>query len=198
MVGVGRSTCVGGDARRRQGVRPNQGAIGQLNGSESFTGCYGRCGCKELENDLLVSSVHVRRRVTKVQRGWIRLSGEATPRLRLGEASWLHGEAVQGLGRGWGSTEGAGHDGRARVVMAGGGACFSRQAPAISASGEALGVRVPTAKASRGIYRRGRGADARGEATTCGARAAVASPRLASQASDRTRGSLRLLEFKRS
>jgi hypothetical protein len=102
------------------------------------------------------------------------------PRLRLGEASRLHGEAVQGLGRGWGSTEGASHDGRARAVMAGGGACFSRRAPAISSSGEALGVR-------------GRGADARG-----GARAAAANPLSVDQASDRTRGSLRLPEFKRS
>jgi hypothetical protein len=69
MVGVGRSTCAGGDARRRRGVRPNQGAIGQLNGSESFTGCWGRRGCKELEDDLLVSSVHARRRLTEVRRG---------------------------------------------------------------------------------------------------------------------------------
>jgi hypothetical protein len=120
------------------------------------------------------------------------------PRLRLGEASRLHGEAVQGLERGWGSTEGAGHDGRARAVMAVGGACFSRRAPAISGLGEALGVRVPTTKASRGIYRRGRGADVWGGATTRGARASTASPRSAGQASDRTRGSLLLPEFKRS
>jgi hypothetical protein len=39
MVGVGRSMCAGEDARRRRGFRPNQGTIGQLNGSESFTGC---------------------------------------------------------------------------------------------------------------------------------------------------------------
>jgi hypothetical protein len=38
MVGVGRSACVGGDARRRRGIRPTYGAIGQLNGSDSFTG----------------------------------------------------------------------------------------------------------------------------------------------------------------
>jgi hypothetical protein len=82
--------------------------------------------------------------------------------------------------------------------MVGGGACFSRRAPAISGSGEALGARVPTAKASGGIYRRGRGADMRGGATTCRARAATASPRSAGQASDRTRGSLLLPEFKRS
>jgi hypothetical protein len=29
MVGVGRSTCADGGARRRRGVRPNQGTIGQ-------------------------------------------------------------------------------------------------------------------------------------------------------------------------
>jgi hypothetical protein len=46
------------------------------------------------------------------------------PRLKLGEASRLHGEAVQELGQGWGSTEGAGHDGHARAEMAGGGAFF--------------------------------------------------------------------------
>jgi hypothetical protein len=79
------------------------------------------------------------------------------PRLKLGEASRLLWEAIQGLGRGWGSTEKAGHDDRAWVEMAGGGACFSQRASMISGSGEALGVQVPTAKASGGIYRRGRG-----------------------------------------
>jgi hypothetical protein len=68
----------------------------------------------------------------------------------------------------------------------------------ISGSGGALGARVPTAKASGGIYRRGRGVDAQGGATTRGARAAAASPRSAGQARDRTRGSLLLPEFKRS
>jgi hypothetical protein len=62
MVGVGRSTCAGGDVRRRRGVRPAHGEIVQLNGSESFTGCQIRCGCKELDEDSLVSSVHARRR----------------------------------------------------------------------------------------------------------------------------------------
>jgi hypothetical protein len=69
MVGVGQSTCAGGDARRRRGVRPTHGAIVQFNGSESFTGCHGRCECKELDEDSLVSSVHARRRKTKVRRG---------------------------------------------------------------------------------------------------------------------------------
>jgi hypothetical protein len=69
MVGVGRSTCASGDARRRRGVRPTHGAIVQSNGSESFTGCQGRCGCKELDEDSLVSSVHPLRRKTEVRRG---------------------------------------------------------------------------------------------------------------------------------
>jgi hypothetical protein len=68
----------------------------------------------------------------------------------------------------------------------------------ISGSGEALGVQVPTAKASGGIYRQGRGIDARGRATTRGARTTAASPRSVGHASDRTRGSLLLPEFKRS
>jgi hypothetical protein len=54
-----------------------------------------------------------------------------------------------------------GHDGRALVEMAGDGACFSQRAPVISGLGEARGAQVPMAKASRGIYRRGRGIDAR-------------------------------------
>ena len=37
MIGVGRSTCAGGGAHRRRGVRPNQGTIGQSNGLVSFT-----------------------------------------------------------------------------------------------------------------------------------------------------------------
>jgi hypothetical protein len=124
-------------------------------------------------------------------------SGEAMPWLKLGEASRLHWEAIQGLGRGWGSTEKAGHECRAWAEMAGGGACFSRRAPVISGSSEARGVQVPTAKASRGIYRRGHGTDAQGRATTRGARTAAASPRSAGQAIDRTRGFLLLPEFKR-
>jgi hypothetical protein len=54
----------------------------------------------------------------------------------------------------------------------------------ISGSGEALGVQVPTAKASGGIYRRGPGTSVRDAATTRGARVAAASPRSAGQASD--------------
>jgi hypothetical protein len=118
------------------------------------------------------------------------------PQLKLGEASWLHSEAIQGLERGWVSTEEAGHDGRAWAEMAGDGARFSWQAPVISGLGEAQGVQVPTAKASGGIYRRGHDIGVQGGATTRGARAAAASPRSAGQASDRTRSFLLLSEFK--
>jgi hypothetical protein len=120
------------------------------------------------------------------------------PRLKLGEASQLHGEEVQGLGRGWGSTEGAGHNGRAQAEMACGGARFPRRTPVISGSVGALGARVQMAKASGGIYRQGRRADALGGATTHGARAAAASSRSADLTRRRARGSLLLLEFKRS
>jgi hypothetical protein len=85
------------------------------------------------------------------------------PRLKLGEASRLHGEAVHGLGRGWGPTEAAGHNGRARAVMGGGGACFPRQIPVISGSGGALGARVQTTKASGAFI-------GKGEVQTCGVR----------------------------
>jgi hypothetical protein len=68
----------------------------------------------------------------------------------------------------------------------------------ISGLGRALGARVQTAKVSGGIYRRGQGADARGKATTRGARAAATSPRSAGLTRRRARGSLLLPEFKRS
>jgi hypothetical protein len=42
------------------------------------------------------------------------------PQLKLGKASPPLGEAVQGLGRGWGSSGRTGHDGRAPAGMAGG------------------------------------------------------------------------------
>jgi hypothetical protein len=79
MVGVGRSTFASGGARRRRGVQPNQGTIGQSNGSTSFTRDQGRCGCKESENDSLDCSVHARRRATEVRRGPSRASDEVLP-----------------------------------------------------------------------------------------------------------------------
>jgi hypothetical protein len=67
MVGVGRSTCAGGDARRWRGVRPAHGAIVQLNGSESFTREQGRGVREELKNGSPESLVHARRRATEVR-----------------------------------------------------------------------------------------------------------------------------------
>jgi hypothetical protein len=112
MVGVGRSTCAGGDARRRRGVRPAHGAIVQLNGSESFTGCQRRCGCKELDEDSLVSSVHARRRKTEVRRSQSRASGEVRPGPRAWKASRATGGASRSTGSTWGWLEWAGHGGR--------------------------------------------------------------------------------------
>jgi hypothetical protein len=69
MVGVGRSTCASGDARRRQGIRPAHGAIIQVNWSESFARGQEGQRCKELENGSPDCLVHARRRVTEVRRG---------------------------------------------------------------------------------------------------------------------------------
>jgi hypothetical protein len=68
VVGGGRSMRAGGGAHRRRGVRPNQGAIDQLNGSGSFTRDQGRCEREEFENGSPDCSVYARPRVTKVRR----------------------------------------------------------------------------------------------------------------------------------
>jgi hypothetical protein len=109
MVGVGRSKCAGGWARRRRRLRPIQGGIVQLNGSESFTRGQGRHRHEELDNDSPDSSVHAWWRVTEVRQGRFCFFGEAMPRLKLGEASQGLGEAIQGFGGGWRSLEMAGH-----------------------------------------------------------------------------------------
>jgi hypothetical protein len=67
MVGVGRSTCAGGGARWRRGVRPIQGTIDQSNGSESFTRDQGRCVREELKNGSQDCSVYARRRAAEVR-----------------------------------------------------------------------------------------------------------------------------------
>jgi hypothetical protein len=69
MVGVGRSACAGGGARRRRGFRPIQGEIDQSNGAESFTRDQGRGAHEELKNGSPESSVHARGRATEVRRG---------------------------------------------------------------------------------------------------------------------------------
>jgi hypothetical protein len=68
IVGVGRSTCAGGGARRRRGLRPIQGDRVQLNQSVSFTRYQGRHGREELKNSSPDSSVYARWRAAKVRR----------------------------------------------------------------------------------------------------------------------------------
>jgi hypothetical protein len=70
MVGVGRSTCAGGGARRRRGVRPNQGTIDQSNGSESFSRDQGRCMCDDLKKELPVKLTKGRRGLEVTGVGW--------------------------------------------------------------------------------------------------------------------------------
>jgi hypothetical protein len=67
MVGVGRSACAGGGARRRRGVRPIQGEIDQSNGSESFTRDQGRDVHEELKNGSPECPVHACRRAAEVR-----------------------------------------------------------------------------------------------------------------------------------
>jgi hypothetical protein len=69
MVGVGWSTCAGGDARRRLGIRPTHGAIVQLNRSESFARGQEGQWYKELENGSPDCSAHAQWRATEIRRG---------------------------------------------------------------------------------------------------------------------------------
>jgi hypothetical protein len=112
MVRVGRSTCAGGGARWRRGVWPNQGTIGQSNGSVSFTRGQGRRVRKESENDSLDCSVNARRRATEVWRGRSWVSGEVLPGPSAWKASRATGEANRGAGAAWTRLERAGHGGR--------------------------------------------------------------------------------------
>jgi hypothetical protein len=112
MVGVGRSTRAGGGARRRRGIRPNEGAIDQLNGSGSFTRGQGRCECEEFENGSPDCSVYVRPRATEVQRRRSWVSGEVLPGLRAWKALWATCEANRGIGTAWTRLERAGRGGR--------------------------------------------------------------------------------------
>jgi hypothetical protein len=47
----------------------------------------------------------------------------------------LSGKLSKGLGEAGGLRKKAGHDGRARAVVAGGGACYSRRTPVTTGSG---------------------------------------------------------------
>jgi hypothetical protein len=112
MVGVGRSTCAGGGAHRRRGIRPNQGMIGQSNGSASFTRDQGRCVCKESENDSLDCSVYASRQATEVRRGRSWVSGEVLSGPSAWKASRITSEANRRASVTWKRLERAGHGGR--------------------------------------------------------------------------------------
>jgi hypothetical protein len=120
MVGVGRSTGAGGGAHRRRGVRPNQGTIGQSNGSASFTKDQGRCVCKESENDSLDCSVYRRRRATEVRRGRSWISGEVLLGPSAWKASRATGEANRRQARLGSDWSGLAVVAEAWAVMAGG------------------------------------------------------------------------------
>jgi hypothetical protein len=108
VVGVGWSTCAGGGARRRRGIRPNQGGTVQLNGLGSFTRGQGRHVCEEFENGSPDCSVYARLRATEVRRGRSWASGEALPGLRTWKGSRATGEANRATGTAWEWLEGAG------------------------------------------------------------------------------------------
>ena len=112
MVGVGRSTCAGGGARRRRGVRPIQGIIDQSNGPESFTRYQGRCVREELKNDSPDCSVYARRRAAEVRRGRSWFSSEVLPGPRVCQASQALGKGIRVAGVAWKRPEWAGHGGR--------------------------------------------------------------------------------------
>jgi hypothetical protein len=101
MVGVGRSTCAGGGARGRRGIRPNQGGTIQLNGSGSFTRGQGRCVREEFENGSPDCSVYVRPRATEVRqrRSWV--SGEVLSGPRAWKASRATGKANRVTSTAW-------------------------------------------------------------------------------------------------
>jgi hypothetical protein len=98
VVVGGRYTRAGGGARRRRGVRPNQGAIDQLNGSGSFTRDQGRCVREEFENGSPDCSVYTRPRVTEVRRRRYWVSSEVPSGLRAWKALWATSEANRGTG----------------------------------------------------------------------------------------------------
>jgi hypothetical protein len=87
VVGVGRSTCAGGGAHRRRGIRPNQGSTVQLNGLGSFTRDQGRYAREEFENVSPDCSVYARPRATEVQRRRSWVSGEVLSGPRAWKAS---------------------------------------------------------------------------------------------------------------
>jgi hypothetical protein len=112
VVGGGRSTRAGRGARRRRGIRPNQGTIDQLNGPRSFTRDQGRCEREEFENGSPDRSVYARPRATEVRRRRSWVSGEVLLGPRAWEAPRATGKANRGTGAAWMRLERAGRGGR--------------------------------------------------------------------------------------
>jgi hypothetical protein len=120
VVGGGRSTRADGGARRRRGVRPNQGTIDQLNGSGSFTRDQRRC---------VRENLRMAHRIARSTRGRERPKsgeddlGSPVRFCRVQELGKLHGplakltEGQMQLGRGWSELAAVS---KARAVMAGG------------------------------------------------------------------------------
>jgi hypothetical protein len=105
VVGAGWSTCAGGGARRRRGIRPTHGAIVQLNGSGSFTRGQGRHVREEFGNGSPDCSVYARLRRSKFGEGdprspvkFCRVRGLGKLLGSLGKLT----ERLARLGRGWG------------------------------------------------------------------------------------------------
>jgi hypothetical protein len=101
VVGVGRSTCAGGGARRRRGIRPNQGGTVQLNGSGSFTRDQGRHVREEFENGSPNCAVYARPRATDVRRRRSWVSGEVLLGPRAWKASRTTGKTNRVTGAAW-------------------------------------------------------------------------------------------------
>jgi hypothetical protein len=95
----------GGGARRRRGIRPNQGDTVQLNGSGSFTRDQGRCVHEEFEIGSPDCLVHAWPRATEVQRRWSRVSGEVLSGPRAWKAPRATGEANRETGAAWTQLE---------------------------------------------------------------------------------------------
>jgi hypothetical protein len=112
VVGVGRTACAGGGARRRRGIRPAHGAIIQLNRLGSFTRDQGRYEREEFENGSPDCSVYALPRATDVRRGRSRASDEVLPGPRSWKASRDTGEANRVTGAAWKWLGGAGRGGR--------------------------------------------------------------------------------------
>jgi hypothetical protein len=125
MVGVVLATCGGGRARRRQGARPTQGGLVQMDGSGRFTRCHGSCAHKEFDNGAAAYPVHVLRQADGFQRGRLGVSIEVVLGLEAREASWDSEEASRAVGA---SERWLGRVGRGGRHLGGsGGRCRARQ-----------------------------------------------------------------------